>query len=77
MVFSPSYNILMKVGDDMNTNHKQILFNSKQIDITDDVIFKNGKPLVLSRSLLEDAIKNIDKGYQKIKELSESNNFLA
>ena len=67
----------MKVGDDTNTNHKQILFNSKQIDITDDVIFKNGKPLVLSRSLLEDAMKNIDKGYQKIKELSESNNFLA
>lgn len=77
MVFSPSYNILMKGSDNMNTNHKQILFNHKQINITDDIIFKNGKPLVLSRSLLEDAMKNIDKGYQKIKELSESNNFLA
>ena len=62
----------------MNTNYNEMLFNSKQINIMDDVIFnKNGELLILSRAMLEDAMKNIDNGYQKIKELSKSNNFLA
>ncbi len=61
----------------MDINHKQILSKSKRINITDVIIFKNDEPLILSRSMLENAMKNIDKGYQKIKELSKSNNFLT
>ena len=72
------YDILIKGGDDnMDINHKQILSKSKRINITDVIIFKNDEPLILSRSMLENAMKNIDKGYQKIKELSKSNNFLT